>query len=185
LGLPHPSQSTVGGPTPCRRRLNIHRQCPKIGMQKPAYPTDCIPIGAHSLCTGPSPSPAPACAGPGLEDATRTVSLALGGGLKTAYVAIPKLRLGLPYVSPRSYRVAASIRPRVFFSKTMAPAIPCGRAGADWGWFFLWLNTCRNPSTWLRTVYCGVWLVGQFIARFSAAVDVWRSPPACCRKRRY
>jgi hypothetical protein len=47
-----------GGPTPSRRRLNIHGQCPKIGMQKPAYPTDCIPIGADSLCTGPSPSPA-------------------------------------------------------------------------------------------------------------------------------
>ena len=39
LRMPLPSQSTVGGPTPCRRRLNIHRQCPKIGMQKPAYPT--------------------------------------------------------------------------------------------------------------------------------------------------
>ena len=40
LRLPLPSQSTAGGPTPCRRRLNIHRQCPEIGMQKPAYPTD-------------------------------------------------------------------------------------------------------------------------------------------------
>jgi hypothetical protein len=47
-----------GGPMPCRRRLNIHRQCPKIGMQKAAYPTDCIPVGAHSLWTVPSPSPA-------------------------------------------------------------------------------------------------------------------------------
>ena len=53
LRLPLPSQSTVGGPTPCRPllpqgqacprergELNIHGQCPKIGMQKPAYPTD-------------------------------------------------------------------------------------------------------------------------------------------------
>ena len=97
------------------------------------------------LWTGPSPSRAPACAGPGLEAATRAVSLALGGGLKTAYVAIPKLRLRMPHVSRQSHRVAASIRPRVFLSKTMVmvPAIPCGRAGADWGWFLSWLNTYK------------------------------------------
>ena len=47
----------------------------------------------------------------------------------------------MPHAPYHSHRVAASIRPRVFLSKTIAPAIPCGRAGADWGWFFPWLNT--------------------------------------------
>ena len=64
-------------------------------------------------------------------------------GLRTPYIAIPKLRLRMPHVSSRSYRVAASIRPRVFLSKTIAPAIPCGRAGADWAWFLSWLNTYK------------------------------------------
>ena len=39
LGAATPVAVYCGGPTPCRRRLNIHRQCPKIGMQKSAYPT--------------------------------------------------------------------------------------------------------------------------------------------------
>ena len=56
-------------------------------------------------------------------------------------MAIPKLRLRLPRVPHHSHWVASSICPRVFLSKRMAPAIFCGRAGADWGWFFRWLNT--------------------------------------------
>jgi len=63
LGAATPVAVYWGGPTPCRRRLNIHRQCPKIGMQKPAYPTDCI--RGHPQAA--------------LEAATRTTSLALGG----------------------------------------------------------------------------------------------------------
>jgi len=60
LSLPHPSQFTGGGPTPCRRRLNIHRQCPKIGMQKPAYPTDSMLRGGNGRAHGWQPQSAPA-----------------------------------------------------------------------------------------------------------------------------
>ena len=60
LRLPLPSQFTGGGPTPCRRRLNIHRQCPKIGMQKPAYPTDSMLRGGNARAQGWHPQSAPA-----------------------------------------------------------------------------------------------------------------------------
>jgi len=126
-----------GGPTPCRRRLNIHRQRPKIGMQKPAYPTDCISIGAHSLCTGPSPSPAsPATAWrfPLRRSASprrvAETSVRAGAGLGDA-----------THISSRSYRVAASIRPRSPARDGWRHCLRQEDAGADWGWFSRRLNT--------------------------------------------
>ena len=88
IGDATPVAVYCGGPTPCRRRLNIHRQCPKIGMQKPAYPTDCmlrggngrahVPYHSHRVgaenCIGSHPQPA-------LGAATRSGSIALGGSL--------------------------------------------------------------------------------------------------------
>jgi hypothetical protein len=68
-----------------------------------------------------------------LGAATPTIPLALGGGLKTAHVALPKLRLRLPHVSSRSHRVAASIRPPRLLVEDNGASHPLRESGGGLG----------------------------------------------------
>jgi len=112
-------------------------------MSKDWYAETCIPYGLHTYRRTffmHRPIPKPCLSG---------YSLALPTPAKRFTETSGRTGAGLgdaTHISSRSYRVAASIRPRVFLSKTMAPAIPCGRAGADWGWFFLRLNTLASQD---------------------------------------
>jgi hypothetical protein len=99
-------------------------------MSKNWYAETCIPYGLHTYRRTffmHRPSPRPCLSGYGLAlpappKRFAETSVRTGAGLGDA-----------THVSSRSYRVAATIRPRAFLSKTMAPAIPCGRVGGGLG----------------------------------------------------